>query len=48
MRSEKVPYGVVKDLSEVLDSERANSMMKTEIIDSTISKRMPQIAFKWK
>ena len=48
MRQEKVPYGVVKDLSEVLDSDVANDMVKSEIIDSTLSKRMPQIAFKWK
>ncbi len=48
MRLEKVPYGVVKDLAEVLNSDVANDMVKTEIIDSTVSKRMPQIAFKWK
>ena len=48
MRQEKVPYGIVKNLAEVLNSDVANDMVKSEIIDTTFSKRMPQIAFKWK
>jgi crotonobetainyl-CoA:carnitine CoA-transferase CaiB-like acyl-CoA transferase len=48
MRHEKVPYGIVKNLAEVLNSDVANDMVKSEIIDTTLSKRMPQIAFKWK
>lgn len=48
MRAENVPYGLIKNIDEVLNSEWATKMIKTERIEETLTKRMSQIAFKWK
>lgn len=48
MRSEKVPYGIIKNIDEVVSSAASKKMIKTEIIDMKTTKRMSQIAFKWK
>ena len=48
MRAEKVPYGIVKNIDEVLASEASKKMIKTENINAKATKRMSQIAFKWK
>lgn len=48
MRKENVPYGLIKNIDEVLNSEWATKMIKTERIEETLTKRMSQIAFKWK
>ena len=48
MRSEKVPYGIIKNIDEVVSSAASKKMIKTEIIDMKTTKRMSQIAFTWK
>ena len=48
MRAEKVPYGIVKKIDEVLSSAASKKMIKTENINAKETKRMSQIAFKWK
>ena len=48
MRAEKVPYGIVKNIDEVLSSAASKKMIKTENINAKATKRMSQIAFKWK
>jgi crotonobetainyl-CoA:carnitine CoA-transferase CaiB-like acyl-CoA transferase len=48
LRAEKVPYGIVKNIDEVLSSAASKKMIKTENINAKATKRMSQIAFKWK
>ena len=48
LRAEKVPYGIVKNIDEVLSSAASKKMIKSEIINTKATKRMSQIAFKWK
>jgi len=48
LRAEKVPYGIIKNIDEVLSSDASKKMIKSEIINTKSTKRMSQIAFKWK
>jgi hypothetical protein len=46
MLKHNIPFGVVKNLDEVLNEESAQSLIKEEEIAGIQTKRMTQIAFK--
>ena len=43
-----IPMGVIKNLDAVFRNPETEKMIKTEKISNTITKRISQIAFKWK
>ena len=48
MASENVPCGKINNLNEVFESEKAKTLIREEVIDGKITKRVTSIAFKWK
>jgi hypothetical protein len=48
MASENVPCGKINSLNEVFESEEAKTLIREEVIDGKITKRVTSIAFKWK
>ena len=48
MASENVPCGKINSLDEVFESKEAKSLVREEVIDGKITKRVTSIAFKWK
>jgi len=48
MATENVPCGKINSLNEVFESEKAKTLIREEVIDGKITKRVTSIAFKWK
>lgn len=48
MSKKFIPMGIVKNLDEVFKSPRAKQLIKEELIDGEMTRRVSQIAFKWK
>jgi crotonobetainyl-CoA:carnitine CoA-transferase CaiB-like acyl-CoA transferase len=48
MASENVPCGKINSLNEVFESKGAKTLIREEVIDGKITKRVTSIAFKWK
>lgn len=48
MRSAYIPMGIIRNLEEVFSDEKAQSMVRTELIDGMSTKRVTQIAFQLK
>jgi crotonobetainyl-CoA:carnitine CoA-transferase CaiB-like acyl-CoA transferase len=48
MASENVPCGKINNLNEVFESEKAKTLIREEVIDGKITKRVTSIAFQWK
>ncbi len=48
MRIVKVPMGKIKNMKEVFDDQQAQQMIREEIIENVLTKRVSSIAFQWK
>jgi crotonobetainyl-CoA:carnitine CoA-transferase CaiB-like acyl-CoA transferase len=48
MAFENVPCGKINNLNEVFESSEAKKLVREEVIDGKITKRVTSIAFKWK
>jgi crotonobetainyl-CoA:carnitine CoA-transferase CaiB-like acyl-CoA transferase len=48
LNSLHVPCGIIKSLDKVLENEVAQKLVREEIIENQLTKRITSIAFKWK
>jgi crotonobetainyl-CoA:carnitine CoA-transferase CaiB-like acyl-CoA transferase len=48
MRKLNVPCGIIKNLADVFTSEDAKKLIREEIIEGQLTKRVSSIAFRWK
>lgn len=48
MNNANVPCGIIKSLDEVFENSAAQKLVRDEIIENQLTKRITSIAFKWK
>jgi hypothetical protein len=44
----QIPFGIIKSMDEVFSTTAANDLIREETQGTTSTKRVTQLAFKWK